>query len=182
MQNFRSVFDGNGVQLWQIYKELYNQEVELRNYYDGKLGQTFTILSATAGLIIYSLERAINESFFSTIFLLLIVMSVIIFIVQLVCLFKAYFSIKYRYRDFPIDQIENDITQKINIVGKETDFDEKICEYIAGMLYRTYKVCAETYYKTNINKRKYHHILNLVSYVNFILLIVQYVIIFLEVR
>ena len=45
------------MELWQIYKELYEHEVSIRNYYDGKIGITFTILSATAGLIIYGIEN-----------------------------------------------------------------------------------------------------------------------------
>ena len=168
------------MQLWQIYKDWYEHEVMIRNYYDGKIGQTFTILSATAGLIIYSMEHVKCISFLKQIYFALLLVSIIVFVVQMICLFKAYFSFKYKYQDFPVDLIEIDIKEQIHHMSNDGNFQERMYEYISGMLYRTYKICTETYFKTNISKRKYHHILNLATYINFIFLFVQYFIWFLE--
>lgn len=81
--------------------------------------------------------------------------------------------------DFPVDMLEDDIKEQMVRDGISTNFEETIESYISSMLYRTYKKCTETYYKTNINKRKYHHVLNIFTFINFILLIFQYMILFL---
>lgn len=167
------------MEFWMLYKGLYEHEVAIRNYYDGKIGTTFTILSATAGLLIYGIENmkscAINERGL----LILQVISICLFLMQILYTFKAYFSFKFKYRDFPVNLIEDDIKDKIISLNNNQNMEEEMKEYISGMLFRTYKKCAETYYETNINKRKAHHVLNIVTYINFLILLITYVILFL---
>lgn len=167
------------MRFWQIYKELYEHEVEIRNYYDGKIGMTFTILSATAGLIIYGIENLALCSVSDRILIPLLLTSFCLFGLQIIYTFKAYFSFKFRYRDFPVDLIADDIKDRMNTLNNYTEFEIEMEKYISGMLFRTYKICAETYYKTNIGKRKAHHILNILTYINILNLVIIHTFIFL---
>lgn len=163
--------------LWRIYKELYEHEVVIRNYYDGKIGMTFTVLSATAGLIIYGIENMYLCVVDERIIILFQLITICLFILQILYTFKAYFSFGFKYRDFPVNLIADDIKDKMVSLNDYEEFETEMSNYISGMLFRTYKKCAETYYETNINKRKAHHILNIITYINFLILLILYVII-----
>lgn len=167
------------MELWQIYKELYEHEVSIRNYYDGKIGITFTILSATAGLIIYGIENISECSMNDRISIMLLLVAICLFVLQIFYTFKAYFSLVYKYRDFPVDLIADDIKNKMVSLYYKDDFETETKAYISGMLFRTYQICAETYYKTNISKRKAHHMLNIFTYINFLVLLVLYILLVL---
>lgn len=166
------------MELWMIYKELYEHEVNIRNYYDGKIGTTFTIVSATAGLIIYGIENMEVCVVDARILVLLQLISICLFALQVLYTFKSYFSFRFKYRDFPVNLIEDDIKDKMVSMDEYKDFESEMSDYISGMLFRTYKKCAETYYETNINKRKAHHLLNIITYFNFIILLMLYTILF----
>ena len=167
------------MKLWRIYKELYEHEVTIRNYYDGKFGMTFTILSATAGLIIYGIENIYLCGVYEQLLMILQLITICLFTLQLLYTFKAYFSFKFQYRDFPVNLIADDIKDEMVNLKNYEEFEKEMCNYISGMLFRTYKKSAETYYETNIKKRKAHHILNIITYINFLFLLILYVILFL---
>lgn len=166
-------------EFWQIYKDLYEHEVAIRNFYDGKIGVTFTILSTTAGLIIYSVENTDLYVVDERIILILQLITICLFVLQILYTFKAYFSFGFKYIDFPVNLIEDDIKNKLLSLKGHKEVEIEMHDYISGMLFRTYKKCAETYYETNINKRKAHHILNIITYNNFLFLIMLYMILFL---
>ncbi len=167
------------MELWRIYKELYEHEVMIRNYYDEKIGMTFTILSATAGLIIYGIENMDMCIVDERILLSLQVVAICLFALQILYTFKAYFSFRFKYKDFPVNLIEKDIKDKMVNLNEYEEFETEMADYISGMLFRTYVKCAETYYETNISKRKAHHVLNIITYINFLILLILYVILFL---
>ena len=167
------------VEFWQIYRDLYEHEVAIRNHYDGKIGVTFTILSATVGLIIYSIGNANSCVVDKRILVILQLIAICLFTLQLLFAFKAYFSFRFKYRDFPVNLIENDIKDKLLSYKGHKDIEIEMFEYISGMLFRTYKKCAETYYESNISKRKAHHMLNVITYINFLFLLMQYMLLYL---
>ena len=121
------------MKLWRIYKELYEHEIMIRNYYDGKLGITFTILSATAGLIIYSIENIDMCVADDRILILLQVVAICLFVLQMLYTFKAYFSFKFKYKDFPVNLIAKDIKDKMVNLHEYDDFETEMTDYISGM-------------------------------------------------
>ena len=167
------------IEFWQIYRDLYGHEVAIRNYYDGKIGVTFTILSATAGLILFSIENADFCVIDERILIMLQLITICLFVLQLLFAFKAYFSFRFKYKDFPVNQIEADMKNKLLSLKGNKEVETEMYEYINGMLFRTYKKCVEVYYEANIKKRKAHHILNIFTYFNFLCLLSIYIILFL---
>ena len=82
-------------EFWRIYKDLYVHEVAIRNYYDGKLGMTFTILSATAGLIIYGVENMYLCVGDERILISFQLITICLFVLQMLYTFKSYFSFRF---------------------------------------------------------------------------------------
>lgn len=170
---------GNAImKLSTLYKDLYNHEVEIRNYYDSKTEYIFVILGVEAAALAKYYDDYVNnasEGFVKFKFIVLCC-ALGIFVAQLVFLFKAFFSIKFKYMDFPVDQIRDDIVKhQKEMRNKKGNIGKMLDEYIDGMNSRTYEKCAKTYYITNIKKRKAHHVLYLLIFINFIFIILLHV-------
>lgn len=157
--------------LYELYKDLYYKEMQERQYYDGKIVFTFTMLSASAGAIAFYVSKFKDGGI---VIKGLIVVSIVIFVMQMILTFRAYFSWRYRYYDFPVNKIEESIKsyygeEKYKKIEKE---DILVFEWVLGMLSRTYAVCCSKYYEQNLIKRRAHHLLNLCSYINLCILLI----------
>ena len=163
------------VRFWLIYKSLYEHEVDVRHYYDGKIGFVFTILSVTAAAL-YNCAKYVVDKDTKSVIMALLCISMGVFIVQLILTFMSFFTIKYVYRDFPVNWIKVRTEDKINLFYKSRASEETTKEEIEKMFIKYYEICASDYYEANIKKRKCHHILNMLSYLNFIIILVMYAI------
>lgn len=161
--------------LYELYKDLYDREMQERQFYDGRLPFTLSLLSATATIMLFFLSDFETNT---TVVKGMIAVSVMLFVIQFVLTFKAYFSWGYKYYDFPVNEIEKSIKdhygerryKKIN--HKELASDD----WIYGMLSRTYAFCSSKYYEQNLKKRRAHHLLNLISYINLCVLFLTFMI------
>lgn len=164
--------------LYELYKDLYYNEMQERRYYDDRINFTLALLTAMATAIVY----LITQDGKNCIIRVLIVISMMVFALQIIYAFKAYFSWKYKYYDFPVDKIEESIKSHYT----EKQYSKKEIkelaseEWIYGMLSRTYATCCGLYYKQNLKKRKAHHLLNLISYINLCIILLTFIVIQIE--
>ena len=101
----------------------------MRHFYDGKLIYTFTILSATAAAIydnaIYAIKN-VSDNNVSQYFNVVLLFSAGIFVFQMLFTYKSFFSMKFKYKDFPVDWIKNRMIVHINEWKFGEDY-EKVC-------------------------------------------------------
>ncbi len=166
------------MKMYELYKSFYEQEVAVRHFYDGKLLAVFTILSATAAALYHNTVRLL--AFMENASLLYIgygltILSLGIFALQMVFTFLAFFSIKYKYMDFPVHWIKDRMIAHIQEAVPGEDDESQAISRINKMLVEYYEECATHWYLANLKKRKAHHILNALSYFNFMIIILLYV-------
>lgn len=162
--------------LYELYRDLYYKEMQERQYYDGRMSFTLTLLSVTAGAISYFISKVESVSLLIKIF---IGISILLFIVELILTFNAYFSWTYKYYDFPVNKIEGCIRKhydkesykKINKMKLSSE------DWLYGKLSRMYAICCRKYYEENLKKRRTHHLLNIFSYINLCLLLFMFILI-----
>lgn len=75
--------------LYELYKDLYYKEMQERQYYDGKIAFTFTMLSASAGAIAFYVSKFKDGGI---VIKGLIVVSIVIFVMQMILTFRAKFN------------------------------------------------------------------------------------------
>lgn len=171
--------------LTEFYKTLYEQENEVRKTCDGRMPFDFTILATTATLLLFAINNTVDlrkyQAIWNIILNILILIAFVIFVGQIIFMFKTYFSFKYNYLSFPINKIEEKIRYRIQLVRErfttKESLESYVSEYIDGMVCRVYMKCASNNYIINMKKRKSQHMLSVLSYFNMILLATSYVII-----
>lgn len=165
---------------YEFYQSLYYREQTIRNQHEQKFPFILTLTSFAIILEKYLMDGwdFINYRLYGLITLFLFIL---FFLLEIILIFKSFMSFKFKYCDFPIDQIrssiyeymiENDIHLKIsNENFREATSDKRVLSYTECMLSRTYEHCATIYYRENIRRRKRLHYLNIMYLINLIVIV-----------
>ena len=172
---------------YNYWKSVYEREQDIRIAYDNKLAFTITLTVAIASAYVYicnSVAPWSAKNFDLYTFIVVCSLSVTAIFIHVIMICLSYTSLKYKYKDFPVDLIKPDIKEYIenfkldNSKAGAVELEKARQNYISYMLEETYSLCAVEYYKENIRKRKYHFLLKISSVSNTILVISLYIIIF----
>ncbi len=170
------------MELHTLYKSLYEREQDIRLFYDSRISITLATTTAIVAADIYLLNFIQDKSYtgffaccINIIFALIVISLIMLFIYS----FFSYASFKYRYLDFPVDKVQEDIDIKADELSQKyrkesIPYKEALDNYIDGMLARVYNICASKYHRENIRKRRYHHLLNLFVFLNALLITIQF--------
>lgn len=170
---------------YSYYKSIYEREQDLRNSHSDRIGAFVTLTVAIITADAFLCEKVAPWNGFPLrLFYLTSATIAVMLLLQIIFICLSFVSLKYHYQDFPIDMLEDDIDEHMRKYKEEHHWasEEKLenerSSYTMGMFERVYKLCANTYYKENIRRRKKYFWLSIVSIINVIIIILFYIIAF----
>ena len=142
--------------LLQEYKELYYKEIEHSERLNNKSNVSITFLTVlgSAQIFLWTQFKTFECSVFSIIYLLLCIVSLILFIISA---FKFYFTYSgYEYNYFPIDDMVNASLETYKIAGDDKADIDLAEKHIYNMYCERFLNDAIVNRNTNILKNNKH--------------------------